>query len=137
MKIKNFNNITDTDLKEISLDFLDILKKNIPILLHGDLGMGKTTFVKHLLSHIGYRDLVTSPTFSLVHTYETSIGPVHHFDLYRIEKEEDLFNIGFYDVLHHEPVIIEWPKVLIQPCVAVHINPAASSTTRNISVHYA
>jgi tRNA threonylcarbamoyl adenosine modification protein YjeE len=84
--------------------------------------------------NIGSTEIVTSPTFSLVHVYDSPIGSIHHFDLYRINKDDDLMNIGFYDVLHHSPMIVEWPRVLVQPCISIDIKQGTSPSTRCIKI---
>ncbi len=87
------------------------------ILLHGDLGAGKTTFVKGLAEGIGVDDVITSPTFSLMNVYsvankELGIKNLVHIDTYRMESDEDLVEIGIEDYLcDSETVcIIEWPE---------------------------
>ncbi len=80
----------------------------------GDLGSGKTTFVSAVLNALGYIGEVTSPTFNIVHEYD-SIPPVYHFDLYRIEDEEELYFIGFDDYLSDDAVIFcEWSERLCE-----------------------
>ena len=78
--------------------------------LEGDRGAGKTLFVQSLARALGVTDEVTSPTFNLMNIYEGRM-PVYHFDLYRLETEEELDEIGFYEYAD-EPegwVVIEWP----------------------------
>ena len=78
--------------------------------LTGDLGTGKTTFVRGVLNGLGYSDEVLSPTFSLVETYPLQAFIVVHFDLYRLEDEQELELIGFRDYFTNENVIfVEWP----------------------------
>ncbi len=79
--------------------------------LTGDLGAGKTTFVKGVLNGLGYSDEVLSPTFSLVETYPLKVFTIVHFDLYRLEDEQELELIGFRDYFTNDNVIfIEWPE---------------------------
>jgi tRNA threonylcarbamoyladenosine biosynthesis protein TsaE len=79
----------------------------------GDLGAGKTSFIKALCRELQIVDDVTSPTFSLVNEYETKDGnAVFHMDLYRLENEDELLNIGLEDYLHSGSYcFIEWPAV--------------------------
>src|SRR5687768_17201491 len=66
------------------------------ILLSGDLGSGKTTLTKAVCSRLGVAESITSPTFSLVNEYPDAAGGfIYHMDLYRLEKKEDLVQIGF------------------------------------------
>ena len=74
----------------------------------GDLGAGKTTFTRGLAAGMGIKELVTSPTFALVHDYE---GKLIHFDMYRIMDENELETTGFYDYPQDECVFaIEWSE---------------------------
>jgi len=80
------------------------------ILLKGEMGTGKTTLVKSILKNFGHH-AVSSPTFSLVNQYDTSLGEIYHFDLYRIEEEEELLDIGIEEYLDSgQPCLIEWPE---------------------------
>jgi tRNA threonylcarbamoyladenosine biosynthesis protein TsaE len=81
-------------------------------LLHGDLGAGKTTFVKNCCLHLGVADNVNSPTFSIVQEYHADSGhAVFHFDLYRIKNQAELFDLGFENYLDSgEYCFIEWPE---------------------------
>jgi tRNA threonylcarbamoyladenosine biosynthesis protein TsaE len=83
------------------------------IYLSGDLGSGKTTFTKGLIRGLGFEGLVTSPTFSIVETIETELFLIFHIDLYRLERAQEVIELG----LHEEPnykkpsiIIIEWPE---------------------------
>ena len=81
--------------------------------LIGDLGAGKTLFVQRLAHTLGVEGAVTSPTFNLMNVYE-GICPIYHFDLYRLEQEDELDEIGFYEYTENAQgseglVIIEWP----------------------------
>lgn len=78
------------------------------VLLQGELGAGKTEFVKGIAEGLGVAERVTSPTFTLLHVYQGTM-PVYHFDLYRLVQPEELFEIGFEDY-HDGVTIIEWPE---------------------------
>lgn len=86
--------------------------------LTGELGAGKTTFVKAFCKYIGIEELVSSPTFSLVNEY-SGIGSdrrpvrVYHLDLYRLKNEQEALDIGIEDYLYNEDYcFIEWPDVI-------------------------
>ncbi len=84
--------------------------KNKLILLEGNLGAGKTTFVKAFAKTLGFKGQVSSPSFSIVNEYELLNGKIYHFDLYRLKQEEELYEIGFDDYLHSgNYCLIEWP----------------------------
>jgi tRNA threonylcarbamoyladenosine biosynthesis protein TsaE len=79
------------------------------IALVGDLGAGKTSFSKGLVAGLGYAGDVSSPTFTLVHEYVGGRLPVFHFDFYRLENVEQLWDIGWDEYLSGDGVIIaEW-----------------------------
>lgn len=81
------------------------------LLFYGDMGVGKTTLIKSLVKTLGSTDVVTSPTFSIVNEYLTNDTSIFHFDLYRIEDEEEALNFGIEDYLNTSNwVFIEWPE---------------------------
>jgi tRNA threonylcarbamoyladenosine biosynthesis protein TsaE len=82
------------------------------IALHGPMGAGKTTFVRHLCMALGVRDRVNSPTFSLVNEYLAADGSaVHHVDLYRVAGEEEAAQAGIEELLRRGPLsLVEWPE---------------------------
>ena len=83
------------------------------IFLKGDLGAGKTAFVGGLLKGLKINSEATSPTFNLVHEYRGEKN-LYHFDMYRINTEEELYSIGFYDYLDDTSIIaIEWAENVI------------------------
>lgn len=83
------------------------------ILFEGDMGVGKTTLIKTLVSLLGSDDLVSSPTFSLVNEYKGLNDNIFHFDLYRVEEEEELYNFGIETYIYSDDyVFVEWPNLL-------------------------
>ncbi len=88
----------------------NILKPGMILLLYGDLGAGKTCLASGILKSLGVNEYVTSPTFTLVNEYEGRLS-VAHFDLYRLNEPEELYDIGFEEYLYGERVVlIEWPE---------------------------
>ncbi len=92
-------------------ELVNILKNKV-VFLNGDLGVGKTTFVKYYAKAIGFKDDITSPTFSIANNYYTINNSITHFDLYRINNEEELEMIGFYDIINNKnsTIFIEWAE---------------------------
>ena len=81
------------------------------IALYGDLGVGKTAFVRGVTSVLCPGAAVRSPTFALVHEYRGKL-PVFHFDMYRILDEDDLYSTGFYDYIEQGSIVItEWTEL--------------------------
>jgi len=79
------------------------------VALDGPLGAGKTTLVQAACAGLGVSEAVTSPTFTLVNRYRGAAGPVMHADLYRIERSEELVELGWDDLLRGDaPVFVEW-----------------------------
>ena len=81
------------------------------IALFGDLGVGKTAFVRGLASVIAPNSIVRSPTFAIVNEYRATKSSLFHFDMYRIEDEDELYSIGFFDYADRRGVCLtEWSE---------------------------
>jgi len=96
----------------------------------GSLGVGKTTVIQAICSHLGVTESVVSPTFTYVNRYKDSIGKtIYHFDLYRIKTLEQFYLLGFEEYLVENNAIcfIEWPEV---------INPLLKELEKSISILY-
>lgn len=124
-------------LPAVVKSILPHIQKAKIITLEGDLGAGKTTLVKEVCRQLGIDDLVSSPTFSIINEYEHSAESlkVYHMDLYRIEDEEELLNIGFEDYLYSgHLVFIEWPQIasslLPERTIGIHIDIFDNSSRR-------
>lgn len=108
--------------------------------LVGELGCGKTVFVRGLVKGLaGDPSQVHSPTFTLLNIYQASV-PVYHFDLYRLSSEEDLEGIGFYEFLSHGVSVIEWadriPRVLEMAHMIVKFEFGKGEDDRVISLSF-
>jgi tRNA threonylcarbamoyladenosine biosynthesis protein TsaE len=101
-------------IEEVSIKLSKLLPVNGMVFLEGPMGSGKTTLTRAILKQLGVIDSVNSPTFSIINTYHTnSSKTVFHADLYRIENEDQLFQIGFEDYMNPDNLLfIEWPDRL-------------------------
>ena len=111
MKEYTSNNIGDT--QKIAKEVAGTLRGGELIALAGNLGAGKTVFLKALARAMGIEDNITSPTFVLMKVYDADFGKVErlvHVDCYRLEHAEDLQDIGLGDYLNHDNnvVVVEW-----------------------------
>lgn len=106
--LMTFTSRSEQDTKALAARLLPLYRKGAVFCLDGQMGAGKTAFVKGALEALGYRGDVSSPTFALCHRYEASL-PVLHYDLYRLHNEDDLYSIGFFDDVESDAcVFIEW-----------------------------
>ncbi len=82
------------------------------LLLKGNLGAGKTTFTQFLLKALGSQDVVSSPTYAIVNQYHSPKGKIFHFDLYRMNSIDEVYDIGIDEYLEGAVLnIIEWPEI--------------------------
>jgi tRNA threonylcarbamoyladenosine biosynthesis protein TsaE len=106
----------------------------------GELGSGKTTFIKALCRELGVTDLVSSPSFAIIHEYQSDhYGKLYHFDFYRMEKMEEAYDIGYEDYFYSgNYCFIEWADKAepLLPCGAVHIHIAVDENSGRILETY-
>ena len=102
---------------------------------YGNMGAGKTTFIKAICQELGVEDIITSPTFSLVNEYTSNKlnEPIYHFDFYRIKKIEEVYDMGYEDYFYSGHLcFLEWPELiedlLPEDAVKVKINVNADDT---------
>jgi tRNA threonylcarbamoyladenosine biosynthesis protein TsaE len=116
-------NSEDETIK-LAMEFFLILKEGDVIALNGNLGAGKTFFIKHLLRNFGIEGVI-SPTFAIVNQFTGSLK-INHFDFYRINKVNELYDIGFEDYLNMTETVtfIEWANLIpdILPSKRLEIN---------------
>lgn len=123
--MKIFISKNEKDTLEFAKEFAKTLKSGDIILLDGDLGAGKTVFTKGIVTKLSNGTITAvSPTFVLVNVYNTK-PIINHFDLYRIESEDELFAIGIEEYLYSDGIsIVEWPNRAsdIFPASAIKVN---------------
>ncbi len=99
------------ELPEVARELLSYAGDEKVFLFYGDMGAGKTTFIKSLCLQLGIHDTVSSPTFSIVNEYESVSGPVYHFDFYRLKSEGEAFDLGYEDYFYSGLYcFVEWPE---------------------------
>lgn len=99
------------EINSIAKDLISNAKYKI-LLFFGEMGVGKTTLIKEICKELGTNDVISSPTFSLVNEYRSESNTViYHFDFYRIEDEEEAYDIGIEDYFDSNAwCLIEWPE---------------------------
>lgn len=94
-------------------EFLSRLGESRVVAFYGSMGAGKTTFIKAICEALGVEDVITSPTFAIVNEYSAAIGPVYHFDFYRIHKLEEVYDMGYEEYFDSGSLcLIEWPELI-------------------------
>ena len=130
------NCVSELELAATSL--LELINDNNIICFYGEMGVGKTTFIKEICKKLGVEDVVSSPTFSIINEYLTENNEsVYHFDFYRIEKEEEAFDIGYEEYFYQGNLcLIEWPEKisLIIPENIIKVQITRSDEQRIIEI---
>ena len=99
----------ETDTKAFGLELGKTLKKGQIIALIGELGTGKTTLTKYIAQGLGIKEMITSPTFTIVQEYRSGRIPLYHFDVYRINGIEEMYELGYEEYFFGVGVsVIEW-----------------------------
>ena len=100
------------DTRGVARAFAPLLRAGDIVSLAGEMGAGKTYFVQEVARSLGITEPVTSPTFNLVHSYDGAKFPLHHADLYRLERTGELADLGLDDLAAHGGVVlVEWGDV--------------------------
>jgi len=100
------------DTRRVAADFATLLVAGDVVALYGDLGTGKTEFVRGVCENFGIDAAsVTSPTFTIVNEYKGDQVTIYHVDAYRIEDESEIFDLGFEEYLSEAAIVfVEWPE---------------------------
>ena len=102
----------ESDTKDFAIESLKHFKIGDTILLYGDLGSGKTFLTKIYCQMLGVDFDVTSPSFSIINQYQGNMF-INHIDFYRLEKKNELRNLGLDDILNMDSInFIEWPQII-------------------------
>ena len=100
-----------SELPKTALELVRFAGNEKIFLFYGDMGAGKTTFIKNICEQLGVKDPATSPTFSIVNEYAASTGKIFHFDFYRLKKQEEALDMGYEEYFYSgDYCFIEWPE---------------------------
>ncbi|WP_373728835.1 tRNA (adenosine(37)-N6)-threonylcarbamoyltransferase complex ATPase subunit type 1 TsaE [Bacteroides heparinolyticus] len=130
----------ETQTEAIGAELAQTLTPGIVVAFTGDLGAGKTAFVRGMARGLGIDARVTSPTFTIVNEYEGGRLPLFHFDMYRLSSWEELFDIGWEDFLARGGVCaVEWSEMVEEAlegcdCLRVDIKCGEEENSRDITI---
>ena len=107
--IENKNSV-----KSAAKEFVKLMGDDKIFAFHGAMGAGKTTFIKAVCEELGVKETITSPTFAIINEYKDREGAsIYHFDFYRINKLEEVFDFGYEDYFYSGNLcFIEWPEIV-------------------------
>jgi len=104
------NNLKDTE--KLGRIIAKCAEKGTVICLDGELGAGKTSLARFIAKELGVKDYIVSPTFTIIKEYEGRL-PFYHMDVYRIDSEDDMYDLGYDEYIYSEGVtVIEWSKLI-------------------------
>lgn len=136
----NLFNFSEDEILSVSQVVVNCMAENKVVTFSGDLGAGKTSLIKGICEILGVKEEVNSPTFSLVNEYSYENNDcLYHFDFYRIEDEEEAFDIGVEEYLDSGNVcLIEWPEKVerIFVDIVVEVVIKVEGKNRNYSIKY-
>ena len=108
ISIPSLDNIADA-----AREFVSHIGEHRVFAFYGNMGAGKTTFIKAVCEELGVSDDVSSPTFAIVNEYASEMGPIYHFDFYRIKNISEVIDLGFEDYAYSGCLcFMEWPQLI-------------------------
>ena len=108
---------SEKQTEELALKFLNKLKPGNKVFLYGEMGVGKTTFVRYLINGFQKKNKlrlteVTSPTFNLLNEYNINNLTIKHYDLYRLKNEREIDSLGLFEEEPDSIILVEWPEII-------------------------
>ena len=127
--------------RELAKNFSNYLKGGEIVLLFGEMGVGKTTFVKYLINHFQKNEKIklteiTSPTFNLLNEYQINNLVIKHYDLFRLKNKSEILNLGIFENYKNSITLIEWPQLIenVQSIKTIDLNFNYENELNNRSV---
>lgn len=129
---------SEAETRDMGIRLAQRLRPGDVVLLSGDLGAGKSVLARGIAGGLGVTETVTSPTFTILNVYESGRTPLYHFDWYRLESEEELYEMGLQEYLGGNGIaLVEWPEIcagaIPETCLRVTIR-STGETTREITL---
>ena len=110
---KDFICATEEETRFLAESFAKLSKKGDVFALFGTLGVGKSTFSRYFIQYLTNATDVPSPTFTLLQTYEASSFDIYHYDLYRLKKAEEAYELDIENAFYNSVCLIEWPEKIL------------------------
>ena len=134
------NSLKDT--QKLAKKFSKIIKERDVIFLYGEIGTGKTTFVRFFINTLEVQNRIKkseilSPTFNIVYDYDIKKIKIHHYDLYRLKSYNDILELGMFEILENHIKIIEWPELIKnkpKDRIEIKFKYLKSNKARNINI---
>ncbi|MBN7774296.1 tRNA (adenosine(37)-N6)-threonylcarbamoyltransferase complex ATPase subunit type 1 TsaE [Clostridium aminobutyricum] len=105
----------ELDTKEFGIKLAETLTPGKVVALIGDLGTGKTALTKYIAQGLGIQEMITSPTFTIVQEYHDGRMPLYHFDVYRINDAEEMYELGYEEYFFGKGVsVVEWADLIME-----------------------
>ncbi|PCJ25818.1 MAG: tRNA (adenosine(37)-N6)-threonylcarbamoyltransferase complex ATPase subunit type 1 TsaE [Flavobacteriales bacterium] len=124
--MSSYKAYSEQELKTIASALIQDFRDQKVILFYGEMGVGKTTLIKVICKQLGVEEVTNSPTFSIINEYlSTTNESIYHFDFYRIEKEAEVFDLGYEDYFYSgNYCFVEWPEKIpnLLPNNSVKVN---------------
>ena len=133
--IKTMNSVEDTE--KLASEIAEILEKGDILLFTGEIGTGKTTFIQALAKNLGIKELVTSPTFVIHMLRDSGRIPLSHVDLYRLNNDDEVENIGFEEYYDEAITVVEWAdrySGFEPPYIELHFEYGAHEDERIVTI---
>jgi len=133
--VKTMNSVEDT--AALAYEFSEILEKGDILLFTGEIGTGKTTFIQALARNLGIKKSVTSPTFVIHMLWDSGRIPLSHVDLYRLNNDNEVENIGFEEYYDTSITVVEWADRYSRfepPYIELHFEYGLHENERIVSI---